>query len=239
MIEATSYAREARVYSAVLVRAAAVCMGRSQHADGAEALAIVFRYSPCENSRQQYERFPRAETDPRRRVAPKKESLCMADRNAVAGTIDTRFFSVARSPVNCACTFAPRKRRRRGSARNFFPLQGQLCKMGLGASRTATTVRPLVPRRRAAAVLAGAPRCGADTQLRPERGTSSRTGAATRSTDAVRRGATEAVNARGTNTIGVHDRTASSQTSPRYLLMRLSRMWLLNVCLRSNRAALA
>ena len=71
-IEATSYAREARVYSAVLVRAAAVCMGRSQHADGAEALAIVFRYSPCENSRQQYERFPRAETDPRRSVAPKK-----------------------------------------------------------------------------------------------------------------------------------------------------------------------
>ena len=79
-----------------------------------------FRYSTCENSRQRYERFPRAETDPRRRVAPKKESLCMADRNAVAGTIDTRFFSVARSPVNCACTFAPRKRRRRGSARNFF-----------------------------------------------------------------------------------------------------------------------
>lgn len=120
MIEATSYAREARVYSAVLVRAAAVCMGRSQHADGAEALAIVFRCSTCENSRQRYERFPRAKTDPRRSVAPKKESLCMADRNAVAGTIDTRFFSVARSPVNCACTFAPRKRRRRGSARNFF-----------------------------------------------------------------------------------------------------------------------
>jgi len=114
--------------------------------------------------------------------------------------------------VICACTCAPRKRGRRGSARNFFPLQGQLCKMGLRASRTATTGRALVPRRRAAAVLVGAPRCGADTQLRPERGTSSRTGAATRSTDAVRRGATEAVNARGTNTIGVHDRTASSQT---------------------------
>ena len=98
MIEATSYAREARVYSAVLVRAAAVCMGRSQHADGAEALAIVFRCSTCENSRQRYERFPRAKTDPRRSVAPKKESLCMADRNAVAGTIDTRFFSVAVRP---------------------------------------------------------------------------------------------------------------------------------------------
>jgi hypothetical protein len=92
MIEATCYAREARVHSAVLVRAAAVCMGRSQHADGAEALAIFFGYSTCEISRQRYEMFPRAETDPRRSVAPKKESLCMADRNAVAGTIDTRFF---------------------------------------------------------------------------------------------------------------------------------------------------
>ena len=46
-IEATSYAREARVYSAVLVRAAAVCMGRSQHADGAEALAIVSDTPPA------------------------------------------------------------------------------------------------------------------------------------------------------------------------------------------------